>query len=82
MAKDSHTKKISLKIVLDKEPKLNYSKILGKNLGHSRSAIKITESKSALTIEITAKDATALRASANSILRDLQVIEATKIQTK
>lgn len=82
MAQARQTNKIGLKITLEKEKDLNYTKILGKNIGHSRSTIKIKEGKTELIIEIYANDATALRASANSILRDLQVIEATKIKTK
>lgn len=79
MAIASQANKISLKIILAKEPKINYARMLGKNAKHDRSAVKIKEGSKELVIEITAKDATALRASANSILRDLQVIEATKL---
>lgn len=70
---------INLVIVLGKAEKLNYSKILGKSIKHNRSAITVKETKEKLTITIKAKDATALRASANSILRDLQIIESTKL---
>lgn len=79
MAIASHAKGISLKIILEKEPNLRYTRIFGKNKGHGRSTVKIKENGKRLIIEIAAKDATALRASANSILRDLQVIEATKL---
>jgi tRNA threonylcarbamoyladenosine modification (KEOPS) complex Pcc1 subunit len=64
---------------LNKEEKLNYKKILGNNTKHNRSSVEFKESEKELIIKITAKDATALRASTNSILRDLQVIESTKI---
>jgi tRNA threonylcarbamoyladenosine modification (KEOPS) complex Pcc1 subunit len=43
---------------------------------YKRSTIKITHNASGAAIEILASDATALRASANSVLRDLQVAEA------
>ncbi len=43
---------------------------------YKRSTISITRTAAGTTIEIRALDATALRASANSILRDLQVAEA------
>jgi len=82
MAIARQAKGLSLKIFIDKEPKLHYARILGKNIGHSRSTVKIKEEGSKLIIEITAKDTTALRATTNSILRDLQVIDATKIITR
>lgn len=70
---------ISLTLVLTKQGKLNYSKILGRSIKHDRSSITLKETKERLTISIKAKDTTALRASTNSILRDLQVIESTKL---
>ena len=69
-----------LKLVLKKETNLNYSKILGASKSHKRSSTKLKESKGSLTIEISAMDLAALRASANSILRDMQVIESTNIE--
>ncbi len=71
----SKTDGLYLKLIVGKQHGLNYTKIIGKNTTHSRSTIKMQEDKRNLTIEITAKDATALRASTNSILRDLQTIE-------
>ncbi|MGD0728513.1 MAG: KEOPS complex subunit Pcc1 [Candidatus Micrarchaeaceae archaeon] len=71
--------KFQLKLIINKEKALEYSKILSIKTEHKRSNIKLKEIKGTLFIEISAKDATALRASANSILRDLQVIEATKL---
>lgn len=43
---------------------------------YKRSSITVASTASGASIEIRASDATALRASANSVLRDLQVIEA------
>ncbi len=43
---------------------------------YKRSDITLKRSASAFIIEIRASDATALRASANSVLRDLQIFEA------
>ncbi len=43
---------------------------------YKRSVISITRTAAGTTIEIRALDATALRASVNSVLRDLQVAEA------
>ena len=71
-------KTIMLKLVLDREPALNYSTILQKTKRYERSSFKIHEDGKNLVIEITANDLTALRASANSVMRDLQVIGATK----
>jgi tRNA threonylcarbamoyladenosine modification (KEOPS) complex Pcc1 subunit len=79
MAKAATTKSFQIKLLVAKEPKLKYTAILNQNNKHSRSFIKIKESANQLTIEINADDSTALRASINSVLRDLQVIEATNI---
>lgn len=70
---------IALTLILNKTEKLNYSRILGKrSVKHDRSSTVLKETPSKLTITIKASDATALRASANSVLRDLQIIESTK----
>lgn len=71
---------IRLKLVLEREPGLRYSSILQKTKRYGRSSVKIQEKGTSLEIEITAKDIVALRASANSIIRDLQAISATKIK--
>jgi len=71
-----------LRLVIKKRSKLNYSRILGKGREHRRSSTKLKESKDRIIVEIAAKDLAALRASANSILRNIQVIEATKLDTK
>ena len=62
-------------ISIPKKGRLNYKKILGDSREHKRSGIKISETPVSLKIEISAKDATAMRASMNSIMRDIQVIE-------
>ena len=68
-----------LKLLIKKDPKINYLKIISQSRKKERSTTNIKEQGGKLIIEIGAKDATSLRASANSILRDLQVIEATTI---
>ena len=80
MAKSGSTN-LQFKLIIKKEPGLKYTKVLS-GATHNRSTISMIESKDTLTIEIKAKDATALRASTNSILRDLQVIEATRLPSK
>jgi tRNA threonylcarbamoyladenosine modification (KEOPS) complex Pcc1 subunit len=79
MVASSTKSKLQLKLILKKEQKLNYTRILTKSLRHKRSNISIKETKDKLIIKIKAEDATALRASINTLIRDLQVIEATKL---
>jgi tRNA threonylcarbamoyladenosine modification (KEOPS) complex Pcc1 subunit len=62
-------------ITVPKRKEMDYVKVLGIQREQKRSGIGITEKKECLEISITAKDITALRASMNSIIRDLQVIE-------
>jgi tRNA threonylcarbamoyladenosine modification (KEOPS) complex Pcc1 subunit len=69
---------LKLKLILVKEPNINYSRIFKKQIQHQRSTVTVSQTKRHLVIEIKARDATALRASANSLIRNLQVIEATK----
>ncbi len=70
---------LKLELILKKEPRLRYTRILSTKNRQGRSAVTINETKNSIIIKIKAPDATALRASANSILRDLQVIEATDL---
>lgn len=78
MADSKKAAKVSITLVLEKTDRLSYSRTLGRKIRHDRSNIFLKETAGKLTITIKAKDLTALRASANSILRDMQVIEATK----
>jgi len=71
-----------LTLILNKESGLNYKSLLNTETRHERSKITINEKGKNIIVEITASDATALRASANSILRNLQVIESTNIKQK
>lgn len=65
-------------IKVKKSREKNYKKILGiAKTNYKRSKITISENQKELSITITAEDATALRASANMIMRDLQIIENT-----
>ncbi len=73
---------LGLTITIKKDPKIKYLKILSQKGKKERSTTSLKEKGSELIIKIAAKDATALRASVNSVLRDLQVIEATKIKSK
>ena len=50
---------------------------LGRIKTYKRSGITITKEKDSLKISIGAIDATALRASINSVLRDVQTIDRT-----
>lgn len=69
-----------LKLTIKKDPALDYAMLFKSEKAHSRSTTKVTNAKGSVTIEIKATDPTALRASANSVLRDLQVISATKLK--
>ncbi len=64
-------------IKVTKDSKINYKRILGStnSVRYKRSQISIKEKAEDLEIKISAKDAGALRATINSVLRDLHVIE-------
>lgn len=66
-------------ITLIKNRNISYSKImaLGASTKYKRSAMHIKEDDASIAIHINANDVTALRASVNAVLRDLQVIAST-----
>ncbi len=64
-------------IVLPKRTKSSYQSILGKARDQKRGTVSVKEDKATITIIISAEDATALRASFNSLMRDIQAIEGT-----
>jgi tRNA threonylcarbamoyladenosine modification (KEOPS) complex Pcc1 subunit len=76
---ESKDSKLHLKLVVEKEPHLKYTKILSASKKRDRSTTTIKETKTTLVVEITSKDSIAMRATINSILRDLQVIKSTKL---
>jgi tRNA threonylcarbamoyladenosine modification (KEOPS) complex Pcc1 subunit len=55
---------------------LDYKKFFDKKYSYKRSSIRIKGTSSKIVFEISAEDPTALRASINSLLGDIQVIEA------
>ncbi len=61
-------------ITIKKKAGIKYSSII-KLRKYKRSSIKVAERKGSVNFRIAADDATALRASANAVLRELQVIE-------
>lgn len=61
-------------VLLKKEPAL-YTKIIGKARQYERSDMQVKESKNRITISITANDLAAMKASINSVMRDLQTLE-------
>lgn len=73
------TNSADAKIVVRKGFQINIKRIIGlANLkDFNRSRTTITETKDALTITIKATDLTALRASINSVMRELKAIEET-----
>ncbi|EET89703.1 MAG: hypothetical protein LVQ97_02090 [Candidatus Micrarchaeales archaeon] len=66
----------SAKIKINKQKGITYKKIIGIGKSYKRSKIKMSENKNCVYVYIDAKDITALRASANAVLREFQVIEA------
>lgn len=62
-------------LTIAKKAKIDYKRVIGEIRSQGRSDTKINETKDQLKIVIEAKDATALRASINAVMRDLQVIE-------
>jgi tRNA threonylcarbamoyladenosine modification (KEOPS) complex Pcc1 subunit len=67
---------LNLKLTLAKRHGIDYAKIIGKGKKHSRSSMLVREKGDMLIVEINSGDITALRASANSLLRDIQVINS------
>ncbi len=65
-------------ITLLKHQGIDYKKALTSQSerAHGRSSTKITSTEKALKITITAEDFTALRASINSIMREIQVLNS------
>jgi tRNA threonylcarbamoyladenosine modification (KEOPS) complex Pcc1 subunit len=64
------------KIVVKKDNGISYSRILGMRGNRKRSSTSLSESKDAPEIKISAADATALRASLNTMARSLQVVDS------
>ncbi len=62
-------------ITIPKKVKIDYKKVLGTVREHKRSGMQIQETEKELIITIKTSDLTALRASINSITRDISVIE-------
>jgi tRNA threonylcarbamoyladenosine modification (KEOPS) complex Pcc1 subunit len=71
MSKDTY----QAKITIAKISKISYKKILGEIREHKRSGLSIKETPTTLEISIKTTDITAMRASINGIMRDIQVIE-------
>jgi tRNA threonylcarbamoyladenosine modification (KEOPS) complex Pcc1 subunit len=76
------TERVRSTIVYDKDPSLDYTRILAScsSGAYKRSTIKTSETVNELRFDISAADVVALMASTNSILRRLQVIEATSMR--
>lgn len=66
----------SAKILIKKGSDTSYKRIIGSIKEHSRSKISIKETAKELQINIETDDITALRASINTVIRDIQVIDA------
>ena len=66
----------SAEIIIAKDKGRDYKAILGESKTYKRGAMSISETGRELKISIKADDATALRASINMVLRDMQVINS------
>lgn len=66
-----------IKILRNKDL-FNYTAILEKYKKYKRSLVKINENKNNIIILIEADDVTALRASINGVLREIQIIQKIK----
>jgi tRNA threonylcarbamoyladenosine modification (KEOPS) complex Pcc1 subunit len=62
-------------IVVSKAPRVSYSSIMGRIKSYKRSTVEIKETAGTFAAKVRAADATALRASVNALMRDIQVIE-------
>ncbi len=63
-------------ITITKVVPASYTKIIGKPRSYKRSSISIKEGPSSFAISIKAGDASALRASMNAMMRQIQIIES------
>ncbi len=63
-------------LYLNKKYSTNYKKIMGKEKQRKRSKTEIEETEQNLKVYITATDNSALRASINATLRDINSIES------
>jgi tRNA threonylcarbamoyladenosine modification (KEOPS) complex Pcc1 subunit len=57
-------------------PSIRYTELITKNRAYKRSSIRSTENKNRVHFSISATDATALKATINSVLGELSVIES------
>ncbi len=64
-------------ITIAKRLPIEYKGVIGGYKAYRRSSISTKEDKASISISIAADDATALRASLNSIMRDIRIIEST-----
>lgn len=62
--------------VRKRAPGLDYGRLLSGSRDYKRSSMRLKESKESVNLTVEADDATALRATLNSVLRDIKVIEA------
>lgn len=63
-------------ITITKKASASYKMALGEIKAHERSTISIKETPSVLRIDVAARDPAALRATINSVLKDLQVADS------
>ncbi|MDE1857103.1 MAG: hypothetical protein KGH98_03405 [Candidatus Micrarchaeota archaeon] len=62
-------------ITVTKSAGVNYLKVIGSKREYKRSSVSMSETKTEITVRIKAEDPTALKASINSVLNDIEIVE-------
>lgn len=73
---DQARRRISAVVMIPRIKGLSYNGLIRQTERYKRSSISISNAGTAIKVRISADDVTALRASVNAILRDVQVIES------
>ncbi len=76
MRQGSSSRCYSAVIVVRGRHRRHYKRLLGAAMERRRSSVSVKAGPSAISIEVSASDPTALRASLTTVLRELQVIDA------
>ncbi len=63
-------------LVEKSNPNLRYLELVTKSRAYKRSSVKFRETKNSIRFSISAADATALKATLNSIMGELSVVES------
>ncbi len=75
------SRKYTATMLVPKKIGTSYSRLLGQSRRHERSSLRIRDAGPMLEVKIETSDITALRASMNTVMRDIQVIEGAAAAT-